>query len=203
MAGTRKSKPELGLYWCSGCRQLLDQSLFSRLKNTTGKPVCGKCKKCSSESARSWAKRNPERAKETTIKHHQTEQAKEKQKAWRAQNKEYVAKKLREWRDMNRDAVNEIARRSRKKNIDVALYHNRQRAILKSTAMPAWANKSEIRKIYAEARKMTKVTGEVHHVDHIIPIKGKNVCGLHVETNLQILTASENLRKFNKYEVLL
>lgn len=104
---------------------------------------------------------------------------------------------------MNRDAVNEIARRSRKKNIDVALYHNRQRAILKSTAMPAWANKSKIRKIYAEAREMTKATGNVHHVDHIIPIKGKNVCGLHVETNLQILTASENLKKFNKYEVLL
>jgi 5-methylcytosine-specific restriction endonuclease McrA len=40
----------------------------------------------------------------------------------------------------------------------------------------------------------------VHHVDHIIPIKGGNVCRLHVPWNLRIITQEEKLRKSNKFD---
>ena len=51
---------------------------------------------------------------------------------------------------------------------------------------------TEIRAIYAEARKVGR------HVDHIIPINGENVSGLHVPWNLQIMEPAENIKKSNK-----
>lgn len=74
-----------------------------------------------------------------------------------------------------------------------------RRRARKRNAMPAWANRAAIRAIYVEAKKRIKETGEVWHVDHTIPLAGKNVCGLHVETNLCIIPGSENMRKSNKF----
>jgi 5-methylcytosine-specific restriction endonuclease McrA len=64
-------------------------------------------------------------------------------------------------------------------------------------ATPIWANRLAIEEIYVKARMLTLSTGIKHEVDHIIPIKGVNVSGLHVENNLQILTKKENRSKWN------
>jgi hypothetical protein len=73
----------------------------------------------------------------------------------------------------------------------------RNRTIVREQT-PAWADKSKIRTIYALAQKLTRETGIEHHVDHIIPLKGKTVCGLHVENNLRVIPATENLKKNNR-----
>lgn len=67
-------------------------------------------------------------------------------------------------------------------------------------AIPGWASLDEIKKIYEKAKAMTDETGIQYEVDHVIPLRGKNVCGLHCHTNMQILTAEENIAKSNKHE---
>jgi hypothetical protein len=71
----------------------------------------------------------------------------------------------------------------------------------KQNKYPAWANKEEIKKIYTQAALMEKETGIKYHVDHIIPLNGENVSGLHVHTNLQIINGSDNRQKSNKFIV--
>lgn len=66
---------------------------------------------------------------------------------------------------------------------------------------PSWANLEAIQKIYDEARRISDETGIPHHVDHIIPLHGVNVSGLHVHNNLQIITAHENKIKSNKFQL--
>ena len=61
-------------------------------------------------------------------------------------------------------------------------------------AQPAWADKEAITAIYLEAQRQGM------HVDHDIPLRGKAVCGLHVETNLKLLPPAENIRKRNKFQ---
>jgi len=81
---------------------------------------------------------------------------------------------------------------------------SRLKAIRKShPAVPNWITtkqRKEIRAIYLHAADCRAVTGEEYHVDHIIPLKGETVCGLHVPWNLQVLPADVNTSKSNKWE---
>jgi hypothetical protein len=69
-------------------------------------------------------------------------------------------------------------------------------------SMPPWADKKAINEIYIKARQLTIETGIKHEVDHIIPSNHVLVCGLHVETNLQIITEAENIVKSNSFDIV-
>lgn len=65
-------------------------------------------------------------------------------------------------------------------------------------ATPVWADRKKIKDVYTRCALETKETGIRHEVDHIIPLKGKLVSGLHVHWNLQVITAVDNRNKSNK-----
>jgi len=76
-----------------------------------------------------------------------------------------------------------------------ARYHSRLREIAEIRQRPKWADLKKIMEIYVNRP-------EGYHVDHIIPLRGKTVSGLHVESNLQYLPALENMKKHNTFKGL-
>lgn len=74
----------------------------------------------------------------------------------------------------------------------------RKYQVSKITATPAWANTFFMEEAYALAKLRTAVTGIKWHVDHIVPVRSRLVCGLHCEANLQVITARQNLSKGNR-----
>jgi len=69
----------------------------------------------------------------------------------------------------------------------------------KISATPKWVDHKAIAKIYQDAAEIQRITGIEHEVDHIVPLRSKLVCGLHVPANLRVITAKENNRKGNKF----
>ena len=104
----------------------------------------------------------------------------------RIEKKEEINKCIKEWKKNNQHKV--------------SAYFAKRRAS-KLNAAVKWANSFYINEIYKLATLRTKMTNIQWHVDHIVPLINKNVCGLHCEQNLQVIPAVENLRKGNLYEI--
>jgi hypothetical protein len=81
-----------------------------------------------------------------------------------------------------------------KQNAYVRAYQSR-----KKQALPSWADLKKIEEFYMNSSRLTQETKIKHEVDHIVPLQGKMVCGLHVENNLQILTKTDNIKKRNNF----
>ena len=80
--------------------------------------------------------------------------------------------------------------------------HNIARKHGQKRATPPWANLSAMNAVYAEAKRLQAADGVARHVDHDIPLKHPLVCGLHVENNLRILSAAQNMAKHNAFEAV-
>jgi ABC-type nitrate/sulfonate/bicarbonate transport system substrate-binding protein len=149
-----------------------------------------------------WRAKNPDKVKQYSEKYAESHAASTKE--WRNANRDKCADNQRKWNSQNREKRNDLSRKWRAQNRDVmvSLKAKRRADILSRT--PKWLTKDDlwmIREAYTLAKLRTRLTGIAWQVDHVIPLRGKKVSGLHVPSNLQVIPEHVNLKKGNRYAV--
>jgi len=165
---------------CWKCQEQKPLFLFGKNKYKKD-GLAAECKDCKKEQDKNYFFKNKEKINN-------------KAKQWYKDNTEYAKQKSslnsKKWRTENKE-----------KNCSKS---NRYRA-LKLQAVPKWVDEEGmwlIDEAYSLAKLRSKVTKNKWHVDHIVPLKGRNVCGLHVIENLQVILATQNFKKGNKHVCL-
>lgn len=160
------------------------------------------CVACHAEAALRWKADNPEKRRK--ILNGWKKRNKDKHESYvkkaKAKKPEQYNAYSKAWVQRNPEKRKQVSAEYAKRNPEKVLANTNARRARLMKACPAWADLKAIQKIYEERRKISLDTGIAHHVDHIIPLRGKNVCGLHVPWNLRVIPASENFRKGAKVD---
>lgn len=153
------------------------------------------------EQSRAWRANNSERKREIDRQWRadNPERVRRNHDLWAAANPHKVKASKAAWVAANPEVRREVTSAYRKRNLAKHAAKTRRRTATKLQRTPAWADHAWIKHAYEVAADMTAKMGEPFHVDHIIPLQGKRVSGLHVYENLQILPESENRRKSNTF----
>lgn len=118
---------------------------------------------------------------------------------WAAENPDKQLVRGRKYRSHHIERLRKVNNDWAKAHPAVYAARNARREAQKLNATPKWANQKYIKIWYQIARLEEQRLGVKCHVDHIVPLKSKLVCGLHNEFNMQVLTATENMKKHNIY----
>lgn len=178
--------------------------------------LSGICVDCGSASNVKNRLAHPERARQSSRDYMAKDSAKVVRRAWIERSREAQQKRVRawneankerrrvvalQWREKNRDKVCATAKRGRQKDPARECAKVMRRHASKMNATPKWLSQDqhdEMLKIYRQASVTSAFFGARFHVDHVVPLRGAEVCGLHVPWNLQIIPAVENHRKSNR-----
>lgn len=159
------------------------------------------------EARKAWQKAYAQRNREKAYQRVKEWRAANPDK-WAEQTKRYVARypeksvaKTLAWKARNPELAKVVSKRSRQKHAARVLANKAKYRATKLRATPAWLNKGhwfEIGCVYLY-RDALKRIGLDYHVDHIVPLQGSKVSGLHVPENLQVLPAEKNRLKNNRH----
>ena len=145
----------------------------------------GLCVECRKQYSKKWYQENRDHCKQRNKQwyHENAEYRQQYYKQWVQENPEYK----KQWRQENPDKVNAI---------------NAKRHASKLQRTPKWLSEDDlwlIQEAYSLAKEREKATGIKWHVDHVVPLQGETVSGLHVPGNLQVIPGSENCSKNNNW----
>jgi len=150
--------------------------------------------------ARERARRDEARKKRKAKHQENREELRAKNRLYRALNHEAISQRRRERRQKDPERFREATRRWAARNVHKITAKSNLRKSLIRKRVPPWItsdDRREMDKVYEQARRMTEALGEPFHVDHIVPLQGEVVSGLHVPWNLQVIEGVENVCKSN------
>jgi hypothetical protein len=173
------------------------------------------CVKCHAETDRAWnAAHREQKAESNRAWHAENREQKaeydraryvanyeretKRSRTWGAAHREQKAEYCRAWNAAHREQKAELGRAWSRANPEKKAAHRAARRAAKRGGARNPGTLEAIQAFYAEAKRLTKATGAPHAVDHIVPLQGKGVCGLHVPWNLRVITAVENMKKHNR-----
>jgi hypothetical protein len=179
------------LFTCTKCKKKKQQFEFFN-RSSRPKGIASQCKDCCKErdSDRYYRKQDQILEQKSQYREENKEQINLKQNEARKNNLEFYRQRDREYYFSNLEE-NRIRKAST----------SARRKAQKNNACPDWLSQddlSKVKSIYKMCKNISKKTGVLHHVDHIVPLISDVVCGLHVPWNLQIIPATENCSKQNK-----
>lgn len=196
-------KPVITEQKCNNCSQIKPTIEFQPNVNAaTG--FMKECRECKRKKWHEYNDSNPNWNVERK-KVYRANGGKEKDLEYYLINKDKITEKGRAWYYQNREkrllqfklwAVNNPEKYYKR-------YKKRKNTLLQADY--SWWDKqkfnAKLKELIKEKFELETMTGLPYHIDHVIPLLGKNVCGLHVWNNLQVLSATENLSKGNKYSI--
>jgi hypothetical protein len=203
---TRQEAKQLGLPTCYGSTCIKHPELDGLRR------VSGSCVACARELLQKTRKENPDRIKEYRKTSHKNSKANPESwakklaadKLYKEKNKDKCYALKINWNAKNPDKVKAASARTKVKRVGKTNAETAFRRNAKMQRTPKWLtefDKLKMHCIYQMAAMYTRVNQESWTVDHVIPLQGKIVSGLHVPANLQVMRASDNFSKGNRFEV--
>lgn len=184
---------------CTKCQQRRDMSSFTKNSNSsTG--LKSRCKRCD----KAYRLGREEEAKEYAKAYYQTnkERLSSANRKWAEDHPSTVSGYKKKWRQNNMDKIKSSREIYQQRTLAQHAHYEAARRARKLQATPNWLTPNDwkwTKWYYTHARTMSILTGISYHVDHIIPLRGTHVCGLHCPTNLQVIPGHENMTKSNTF----
>jgi len=166
--------------------------------------IGAKCVACTADQSTAWRIANPEKYLASLQKwiENNRELHNIRVKRWQTANKDKVRKDAKAWAKANPEKIAAKTKRYRQTHPDRATAIAVASVAKRAKRVPQWLTSDDrwlMREAYKLAKLRTQLFGFIWEVDHIIPLRGEFVSGLHVPTNLQVIPKTENRNKRNHY----